>query len=542
MKRNKIRPGASVAFKSLMGITLLLVVFTIIVEVIGYIGFSNAILDQYADGAFYTADSASLLINADHLDKLAESDQSEEYKTTLRGLDRICNSQGATFVYVIRPDLTDYKHITFIFSTMNRNSDYDLYDFGYVRETTNEEYMEKYRKLYEGKSIKELVIRDKGYIETDSHITAMVPLKGREGNTEAILCVQRQMEKLTEVRQMFVRRVSLVLLLILIVVIFGQWLYLSRVFIRPVKKITEEASRFAAENVRSEEKLTDTIKNKDEIGVLAGAIDDMEEQVTDYVNDLTEMTKEKERIGTELGLAASIQREMIPYTFPPFPDRNEFSLYATMEPARMVGGDFYDYFLVDDDHLCIVIADVSGKGIPGALFMMASMIMLSDMAKTEKSPADILRNVNEAICKNNKQKLFVTVWMGMLEISTGRMTCANAGHEYPVIKFPDGKYELLKDAHSFVVGGMAGVRYKEYQLDLAKGTKIFLYTDGVPEAVNKKEEMFGTDRLIEVLNRDPEADPEQAIEGVRNAVNGFSGEAEQFDDMTMLCLEYGRKQ
>lgn len=542
MKQNKIRHGAGVAFKSLMGITLLLVVFTIIVEVIGYIGFSNAILDQYADGAFYTADSASLLVNADHLDKLAESDQSEEYKTTLRGLDRICNSQGATFVYVIRPDLTDYKHITFIFSTMNRNSDYDLYDFGYVRETTNEEYMEKYRKLYEGKSIKELVIRDKGYIETDSHITAMVPLKGREGETEAILCVQRQMEKLTEVRQMFVRRVSLVLLLILIVVIFGQWLYLSRVFIRPVKKITEEASRFAAENVRSEEKLTDTIKNKDEIGVLAGAIDDMEEQVTDYVNDLTEMTKEKERIGTELGLAASIQREMIPYTFPPFPDRDEFSLYATMDPARMVGGDFYDYFLVDDDHLCIVIADVSGKGIPGALFMMASMIMLSDMAKTEKSPADILRNVNEAICKNNKQKLFVTVWMGMLEISTGRMTCANAGHEYPVIKRPDGKYELLKDAHSFVVGGMAGVRYKEYQLDLAKGTKIFLYTDGVPEAVNEKEEMFGTDRLIEVLNRDPEADPEQAIEGVRNAVNGFSGEAEQFDDMTMLCLEYGRKQ
>ena len=542
MKQNKKRPGAGIAFKSLAGITLLLVIFSIIIGVIGYKGFSEAILEQYADGAFYTADSASLLVNADHMDKLAESDQSEEYKSTLKGLDRICNTQGATFVYVIRPDLTDYKHITFIFSTMNRESDYDLYDFGYVRETTNEEYMEKYRKLYEGKSMKELVIRDKGYIETDSHITAMVPLKGREGETEAILCVQRQMDKLAEVRHTFVRRVSLVALLILLIVIFGQWAYLSKVLIRPVKKITEEASRFAEENVRSDEKLTDTIKNKDEIGVLAGAVDDMEEQVTDYVSDLTEMTKEKERIGTELGLAARIQREMIPYTFPPFPDRDEFSLYATMDPARMVGGDFYDYFLVDDDHLCIVIADVSGKGIPGALFMMASMIMLSDMAKTEKSPAEVLQTVNENICRNNKEKLFVTVWMGMLEISTGRMTCANAGHEYPVIKRPDGKFELLKDAHSFVIGGMAGVRYKEYELDLAKGEKLFLYTDGVPEAVNEKEEMFGTDRLIEVLNKDPDADPEKTIERVRSAVAEFSGEAERFDDMTMLCLEYGRKQ
>ena len=544
MKPGKLKSKItdSIVFKSLFGITVLLVVFTVIIGIMGYRAFSDAIMEQYADGAFHTAESASLLIDKDRIDELAESGgETEEYKKTWTAVDSLCNSQGATFIYVIQPDLKDYAHITFLISTMNRNSDYDLYDFGYVRETTNDEYREKYRRLYEHKSGKELVLRNTGYIETDPHITAMIPLNNTNGDTCAILCVQRQMDMLTAVRRNHVRKVMLVLLITLILVIAGQWMYLNKWLLKPIMKINAEAGRFADENVQSDEKLTDTIKTNDEIGMLAGSIDDMEEQVSEYENNLTEVTKENERIGTELDLATRIQKEMLPNTFPAFPEYDQFSLYATMDPAREVGGDFYDFFLVDPDHLCLVIADVSGKGVPAALFMMATKIMIADMVKTGGSPADVLNSVNKAICANNKEKMFVTVWLGILEISTGKLTCSNAGHEYPAFMYAGEKYELLKDDHCFVIGGMKNARYRQYDLMLKKGSKIFVYTDGVPEAVNINNEMFGTDRMIDAINENRDKNPEEEIKAVREAVDAFVGEAERFDDMTMLCLEYTGK-
>lgn len=244
------------------------------------------------------------------------------------------------------------------------------------------------------------------------------------------------------------------------------------------------------------------------------------------------------RIETELNLATRLQADMLPNIFPAFPERTEFDIYATMNPAKEVGGDFYDFFLVDDDHLCMVMADVSGKGVPAALFMMAAKIILANNAMSGKSPAQILTDTNAAICSNNREEMFVTVWIGILEISTGRLVAANAGHEYPAIKQPDGAFELLKDKHGFVIGGMEGMKYKEYELFMKKGSKLFLYTDGVPEATNKDKELFGTERMLEALNRDPEASPEQVMKELRGAVDAFVDQAEQFDDLTMLCLEY----
>ena len=244
------------------------------------------------------------------------------------------------------------------------------------------------------------------------------------------------------------------------------------------------------------------------------------------------------RIETELNLATRLQADMLPNIFPAFPERTEFDIYATMDPAKEVGGDFYDFFLVDDDHLCMVMADVSGKGVPAALFMMAAKIILANNAKSGKSPAQILTDTNAAICSNNREEMFVTVWLGILEISTGKLIAANAGHEYPAIKQPDGAFELLKDKHGFVIGGMEGMKYKEYELQLAKGSKLFLYTDGVPEATDRNSELFGTTRMLEALNRNPDAAPEQIMQDIRAAVDAFVDQAEQFDDLTMLCLEY----
>ena len=241
---------------------------------------------------------------------------------------------------------------------------------------------------------------------------------------------------------------------------------------------------------------------------------------------------------TELQTATQIQAAMLPDQFPPFPDRREFDLYASMDPAREVGGDFYDFFLVDDDHLCLLIADVSGKGVPAALFMMASKIILASSAKMGKSPAQILADTNAAICSNNREEMFVTVWLGILEISTGKLTAANAGHEYPVLKKPGGAWELLKDKHGLVVGAMDGAGYRQYELLLEPGTRLFVYTDGVPEATDAENRMFGTGRMLEALNSAPDAAPEFVLKNMRKAVDDFVQGAEQFDDLTMLCLEY----
>ena len=248
---------------------------------------------------------------------------------------------------------------------------------------------------------------------------------------------------------------------------------------------------------------------------------------------------ERERIEAELSLAARIQSESLQKEFPPFPDRQEFDIYASMDPAKEVGGDLYDFFLIDDDHLALVIGDVSGKGVPAALFMMLSLSLIRYVARTQSlSPAKILQTVNQEICDHNPAEMFVTVWLGILEISTGNMITANAGHEYPALKQPDGHFELVMDKHGLVIGGMEGLRYRETELHLQPGAKLFVYTDGVAEATNVREELFGTDRTIEALQDSEQGTPQEILETVDRHVRKFVGEAPQFDDMTMLCLEY----
>ena len=254
--------------------------------------------------------------------------------------------------------------------------------------------------------------------------------------------------------------------------------------------------------------------------------------------ELENQKREQKRILRELSTARQIQESMLPHIFPPYPDRKEINLYASMDPARDVGGDFYDFFFIDEDHLCLVIADVSGKGIPGAMFMMFSKRIIEDYARQVRSPAEILTRTNEALCDNNQADMFVTVWLGILEISTGKLTAANAGHEYPSICRKGSRFEIYKDQHCFVLGGLKESQYMEYELRIFPGDKIFVYTDGVPEATAADGNMFGIDRMISALNTCADDSPEAILRGVHSAVNTFVGDAEQFDDLTMLCLEY----
>ena len=237
-------------------------------------------------------------------------------------------------------------------------------------------------------------------------------------------------------------------------------------------------------------------------------------------------------------MASQIQLRMLPHEFPPFPDRNEFDIYASMKPAREVGGDLYDYAMLDEDHLLLLIGDVSGKGIPAALFMTVSKVLLQSFASMDLSASEILTKANNVVCSNNPLDMFITIWMGILEISSGKLVAANAGHEYPVLKRADGEFELIKDVHGMVVGGLEGLKYKEYEWQLSPGDKLFLYTDGVPEANNSNQEMFGNDRMLATLNQDPDGSPQELLETMRHSVREFVGDAEQFDDITMLCIEY----
>jgi sigma-B regulation protein RsbU (phosphoserine phosphatase) len=528
-----------IVLKSLLGIVILLTFFSTVVSIIGYRGFTTVLMEQYEDVALRIAETAKLDVNADRIDVFVKSNgTTAEYKEEWDALDSLCNSQGATFIYVIQPDIKDYNHISFVFSTVNKESKFSPYEVGFVRETTNDDYRKKYKKMYEEGLEQAIVVRDSGYIESDTHITAMVPLKDSDNNTVAILCVQRQMEALVTARHTYIRKVVTALIIIAMLVLLGLTLYLDRVLMYPIRTITKEASRFAKENTQSGQKLSDQIKNKDEMGNLAKAIDQMEEQIQDYIENITSITAEKERIGTELSLATEIQAGMLPNIFPPFPDRTEIDLYALMKPAKEVGGDFYDFFMVDDDHLCMIMADVSGKGVPAALFMMASKIILANNVLVNYSPAEVLEKTNNMICSNNKLGMFVTVWLGILEVSTGKVTAANAGHEYPIVMNAGEKFELLKDKHGFVIGGMDGVTYENYEFNMAPGSKLFLYTDGITEATNSEMELYGVERMIDALNKTVSFQPESVVNYVKGNIANFVENAEQFDDITMLCMEY----
>lgn len=247
---------------------------------------------------------------------------------------------------------------------------------------------------------------------------------------------------------------------------------------------------------------------------------------------------EKRRISAELDVAAGIQKDMLPDQFPPFPEHREFSLHASMTPAKAVGGDLFDFFLIDGEHLGLVIGDVSGKGVPAALLMTVAMVLIRDHALHNPSPAEVLREVNNIICSRNDESMFVTAWLGVLELSTGKLTAASAGHEYPILRMPGEPFQLFKDRHGLPLGAMEGSRYREYELILHPASTLFVYTDGLPEAINSSQEQFGPDRAVEVLNEAETDDPAELIRIVHEAVDRFAGTEPQFDDLTLLSLTW----
>jgi sigma-B regulation protein RsbU (phosphoserine phosphatase) len=327
--------------------------------------------------------------------------------------------------------------------------------------------------------------------------------------------------------------ISGALLLIIILLTFWAARLIARRIALPITVLTEDVKKIGNGNLD----YRSTIKTGDEIEELSVGFETMSRELQSYIENLSRVTAEKERIGAELNVATKIQASMLPSIFPAFPDREEFDIYASMLPAKEVGGDFYDFFLIDKNTLVFLIADVSGKGVPAALFMVIAKTLIKNNAQYGLSPKDVFETVNNLLCVNNEEGMFVTAFMGYLDIPTGKFTCVNAGHNPPLIKQGDN-FEWLKVKRGLVLGGMENMSYKHGELTLKAGDVIYLYTDGVTEAMNPEREQFTEPRLLNAVGLYKGGDLKEFAVSIKDEIDKFAEGAEQADDITMLVLKY----
>ena len=373
--------------------------------------------------------------------------------------------------------------------------------------------------------------------------SAYEPIVNSRGENVAMVGIDINMNEVMEERGRFLTTMVLFAAALMIVSCVITVLMMSRIATKPLSMLAKATTGFAEDGDNTTEYLKEKIINlpinsKDEIGDLYNEIRVMQGRIVEYLNNLTKVTAEKERIGAELNIAAQIQADMLPRIFPPFPERHDFDIYATMDPAKEVGGDFYDFYMLDENHLCLVMADVSGKGVPASLFMTIAKTLIKNRAQLGEKPAEILYNVNNQLCDGNDAELFVTVWLAIIDLNTGVGVAANAGHEHPVIRRKDRTFEMVLYRHAPAVATMDGIRFKEHEFQLNPGDSLFVYTDGVTEATNINDELFGTQRMLDALNKNPDAMPKELLQNVRDDIDAFVGNAPQFDDITMMGLKY----
>ena len=490
----------------------------------------NRLLNEHFPGLYLK------YVSTQELQAMPEEDQklyAEIVYTWLTArFDQIHQTNDTDYLFCVLTDET-YETQFFLFSAAEE---------GAVRGSEYEEVYTLGTTVSVGKSQKEAMRRAKdnsgqladagNYIDYYEYFTS-------DGDREVLIGITYNLSGLRSIinkQTLSYSSFAMIYQIVLSVLCLGL---ISAFVLKPLKRVQKNIRLYKetkdSSTVRTN--LAD-VSPKNEIGDLSSDVSDLAKEMDEYLKQIKTATAEKERVSTELALAARIQEDLLPNEFPAFPGRKDFDVYASMDPAKEVGGDFYDFFLIDETHLGLVMADVSGKGVPAALFMMVSKILVENYAMAGKSPAEVLYAINERICSNKHEEMFVTVWVGILDTVTGKIVAANAGHEYPAIQYSDGCFELLKDKHGFVVGGLEGICFKEYELQLTPGSRLFLYTDGVPEATNSENELFGTDRMISALNEEPAVPPEKILKNVRRRVDEFVQEAEQFDDLTMLCLEY----
>lgn len=533
----------SLRTKAVLGIISMSVIISATAVALSYRTYANTMDEHYMSLATDLAYTASEMVDTEKIQQYVNTlKQDEEYDNQLDILRRIQSANSVDCIYILEMRETETCTIM--------DTDPEM-EFGHVDPLVQPMSQEDDSLVY--------------ISNTDSYgwlCSAMVWMRDDSGHGYAVMCVDISMNDVMADRMDFLRVVLFAILLAMVAACVILVLLVNRFVVNPINQVARAALQYVSDRRTSEGRSVSTgvrristgedgeersaisklnIRTGDEIQALSEAIKTMELEINEYIQDLTTVTAEKERIGAELNVATQIQADMLPRIFPAFPEREEFDVYATMNPAKEVGGDFYDFFLVDDDHLAVVIADVSGKGVPAALFMVIAKTLIKNHAQNQEAPGTVFTQTNEQLCEGNDAGLFVTGWMGVLEISTGKFVYVNAGHNPPLLKRAGGTFEWLKSRPGFVLAGMEGVRYRENTLQLEPGDRLYLYTDGVTEATNSHEELFGDERLQNALNEYMDLPVEQFLPKIKECIDAFVGDADQFDDITMLALDYQSK-
>ncbi|MCR5096453.1 MAG: SpoIIE family protein phosphatase [Erysipelotrichaceae bacterium] len=545
MENNKKK---SISRALLFGTATLVLVICVLMGIFGFTAYVRTVLNK--DQA-YLRDVLQLTmkqIDPDDLEKCIENKtKSEKFELTQKFLDQVKDYyEDVEYIYIIKPlntaNVDNIMDVMAGITERERKEDLDFYSVT-LGGLTGDYYSADVAKLYlDGMNADEISYFS-NKTEFGFDYTGMMPIKNTSGQKVALLAVDMSMNEISKVLVSYALATLAMMTLIALLAVYLANKWLKNRVTDPLIKLENVSKSFveSSHTAESPDQLVISdpdIHTGDELESLANTTSDMFSSMKNYMGSLISVTKEKERIGVELNVATNIQASMLPRIFPAFPGRPEFDIFATMDPAKEVGGDFYDFFMLDDHRIGLVMADVSGKGVPAALFMVISKTMIKNRAQVSDSPAEILGYVNDQLCEGNDAEMFVTVWMAILDINTGKGVVANAGHEHPVIRRKDGEYELVVYRHSPAVATMEGMRFREHEFELNPGDRLFVYTDGVPEAINEKKEFYGTDRLLDVLNADQDATIHELLIEVREDISKFAGKAEQFDDITMMAFDF----
>ena len=519
----------------LMSFTLLAVVLIFIISFVVGDRYIHGEMENCRTTAYAYTKSAAELIDGDKIAYYLETGEKDDYYYEIEDfLNAFRLNTDIQYYYVFVPFEDDLVYIWDANVLKPGETEIDACELGY-----REEYMEGGKEatysIYKQNPPEEieLVNDDKyGYIAS-----AYSPVFNSSGEPVAVVGVDVYMPDLQANMREFLVAVIVTIMLVVLAAILLCFFFVKRKIVNPINQI-RDASRSMVENLENEESMEVSVKTGNEIEELFDSFKEMYGDVKDYIKQISAITAEKERIGAELDVAAHIQASMLPCIFPAFPEREEIDIYATMDPAKEVGGDFYDFFMVDDRHLAIVMADVSGKGVPAALFMVIGKTLIKDHTTPGRDLGKVFTAVNDLLCEANSEGLFITAFEGVLDLVTGEFNFVNAGHEMPFVCKADGAFEPYKIRPGFVLAGMEGMRYRAGSMMLEPGDKIYQYTDGVTEATNIHNELYGMERLEVILNKVKCGTPHEILPAVKADVDEFVGEAPQFDDITMLCLEY----
>ena len=499
-----------------------------------YAHYKDEMYAHYEEFAMNIGAVAASQLDPDRIAHYLETGETDEaYDAAFETLCDIRENGGVMYLYVVKPELDEVWYV------MDTDPSEGAIPLGYHEPYYEGAFAENAERLARGERIEPLVSNEEfGWL-----MSVYYPMRTSSGEPAGYVGVDIQMTDVMNDLQRFARQMILLMAALTAAVSLVLIRITSKTMAEPIKRLSAAAETLVREQSGegTETSIFNqlTIRSRDEVGTLYESLSQMEHDMNAYIRNLVSVTAEKERIGAELNVATQIQADMLPRIFPAFPERGEFDIYASMIPAKEVGGDFYDFFLIDDDHLGLVMADVSGKGVPAALFMVIAKTLIKNQAPMcGYSPAKVLMNVNEQLCEGNEAELFVTVWLAIVELSTGRGMAANAGHEHPALRRANGQYELVEYRHSPAVATMEGIRFREHAFELRPGDSLFVYTDGVAEATNAHNEFYGTRRMLAALNEDPAAAPADVLAAVKRSLDAFVGDAPQFDDITMMCLKY----